>query len=84
VKIAIINRTGSNRIELSPTALARVRWALYLALVAAWIIIAFAQFMVDTANASNSTNSSAEPDKKTGIDLDIKEEWRPIPASIIG
>jgi hypothetical protein len=61
-----------------------VRWALYLALVAAWIIIAFAQFMVDTANASNSTNSSAEPDKKSGINLDIKEEWRPIPASIIG
>jgi hypothetical protein len=54
-----------------------LRWALYLALAAAWIVIAFAQFMVDTANASNPTNSS-DPGKH------VTEEWRPIPASIFG
>jgi hypothetical protein len=81
VKIATINRSGSNRIELTPTGLARARWALYLALAAAWIIIALAQFMVDTANASNSVTAPQSMyesmDKRT-------DEWRPIPASIIG
>ena len=61
-----------------------MRWALYLALAAAWIIIAMAQFMVDTANASNSTQPSAEPGKLDIKKIDVKEEWLPIPASIIG
>jgi hypothetical protein len=86
VKIATINRSESNRIELNrielgPVGLARARWALYLALAAAWIIIALAQFMVDTANASNSSTAPQSIDE--GMD-ESTDEWRPIPASIIG
>jgi hypothetical protein len=63
-------------VTMSRAGLSRLRVALYLALAAAWIFIAIAQFMSDTANASSGDDATAE--------MPLHEEWRALPVSVIG